>query len=207
MTRHKSGSASGKNALRQLATRCGITADYHDIWGKPHPTSDETRVALLTAMGFPADVDAAQLLRAEEEQEWRQPLPPVLVTRLGEAEALSIPISLPLTRAGRRHQWILAAESGVSSSGDFLPSELPRRGERRLGNRDYVRHELTLPAPAEIGYYRLELEEHGRAAQRQAAMTLIVAPAACFHLPAVKADQRTWGLAVQLYGVRSKRNW
>lgn len=50
-----------------------------------------------------------------------------------------------------------------------------------------------------LGYHRLILTGRGRAA----ATTLIVAPRQCF-LP---ASERQWGVAMQLYGVCSARNW
>ena len=38
-------------------------------------------------------------------------------------------------------------------------------------------------------------------------MLLIVAPNACYQPEAVRDDGRTWGPAVQLYTLRSERNW
>ena len=41
--------------LAELAERAGIVADYYDIAGNLHLTSDDTRRAILTAMGFAVD--------------------------------------------------------------------------------------------------------------------------------------------------------
>jgi (1->4)-alpha-D-glucan 1-alpha-D-glucosylmutase len=38
-------------------------------------------------------------------------------------------------------------------------------------------------------------------------MRLVVAPSQCFLPPALESGGRAWGMAVQLYGLRSKRNW
>jgi hypothetical protein len=38
--------------LYLLSDRAGIAADYHDIAGTRHVTTDETRRAILSAMGF-----------------------------------------------------------------------------------------------------------------------------------------------------------
>jgi 4-alpha-glucanotransferase len=38
--------------LSLLSDRAGIAADYHDIAGTRHVTTDETRRAILSAMGF-----------------------------------------------------------------------------------------------------------------------------------------------------------
>ena len=41
--------------LAKLAERAGIATDYYDIAGHLHFTSDDTRRAILTAMGFSVD--------------------------------------------------------------------------------------------------------------------------------------------------------
>ena len=60
-------------ALSKLAESFGISSEYHDIWGSAHPTSDDTRRRLLTAMGCAPDADPAQLLREVEERTWQTP--------------------------------------------------------------------------------------------------------------------------------------
>lgn len=43
---------SESDLLRMLADRAGIVADYYDISGACHATTDETRRAILSAMGL-----------------------------------------------------------------------------------------------------------------------------------------------------------
>ena len=62
---------------------------------------------------------------------------------------------------------------------------------------DRLHAEGELPRDLPIGYHRL----HPAGADRS--LRLIVSPGAC-HLP---DDLRGWGLAVQLYGLRSSRSW
>jgi (1->4)-alpha-D-glucan 1-alpha-D-glucosylmutase len=193
------------DGLAQLAAHCGISAGYEDVWGKTHATSEKTLRALLTAMHFPADGDPATLLQGLEEDEWRRLLPPVKVVALGETPTLAV--SLPVARAGQPHRWILSAENGAASSGEFEPAKLPRLAEQRVDGVDFLRGELLLPAPSEAGYYRLEVEQPGSGGLAQVAMTLVVAPASCYLPDAVQGDGRVWGPTVQLYGVRSRRNW
>ncbi|MBU1692033.1 MAG: malto-oligosyltrehalose synthase [Gammaproteobacteria bacterium] len=193
------------DALMQLAAHCGIAAEYDDIWGTRHATSEQTLHALLAAMHFPAEADPAVLLKNMEEQEWRRPLPPVMVLQAGSAPA--VPLSLSATRASRPHRWILTTEDGVQTTGEFLPAELPRLGEQRLGSTNFLRGELSLPQLVTPGYYRLEVEQPGREVQDQAAMTLIVTPSSCYQPEAIHGEGRVWGPTVQLYGLRSRRNW
>lgn len=197
-------------ALADLAAYCGIAAEYHDIWGKAHATSDATRRVLLAAMQLPERADPASVLQTLEDDTWRQPLPPVLVVRGGEP--VQVLLSLPVEQAGRTHRWTLRLEQGGASTAEFIPAELPNRGERRIAGGKFQRFALDLPSQESLGYHRLELDQpHSDASF---AMSLIVAPATCFQPDAIHdagagADQagRVWGPAVQLYGIRSRRNW
>ena len=201
-----SGSAQNNlGALAKLAARCGIAAEYHDIWGKRHAVPEQTLRTLLAAMHFPAEAAPAELLRDMEESEWRRLLPPVMVLRAGDAP--TVPLSLPVVLAGRTHRWILTTEQGATMAGEFVPAELPRLGEQKLGGANFLRCALGLSPLATPGYYRLEVEQPERDVQAQAAMTLIVAPPNCYQPEAVQGEGRVWGPTVQLYGLRSRRNW
>ena len=61
--------------LATLAERVGIAADYYDIAGNLHLTSDDTRRAILTAMGFSVDSTASltQALQDWDEAPWQRP--------------------------------------------------------------------------------------------------------------------------------------
>ena len=74
--------------LATLAERAGIANDYYDIAGTLHQTSDDTRRAILTAMGFTVDSAASltQALQEWDEAPWRRPCEPVRVLRDGETE-------------------------------------------------------------------------------------------------------------------------
>jgi len=192
-------------ALAQLAERCGIATEYIDQWGKHHLTSECTRRALLAAMHFPADANPAALLAVMDEQEWRRRLPPVMVLRAGDAPVVLL--SLPAVLAGQPHRWILTAEDGATTTGELRPTELPLQAERRLGGARFQRFELPLLPLANPGYYRFEVEQLGREVESQMAMTLVVAPPTCYQPAAVQGEGRVWGPVVQLYGLRSRRNW
>lgn len=192
--------------LAQLAAHCGIAGDYADIWGKRHPTTEATRRALLAAMHLPPEADPAALLRAMEEENWCRPLPPVLVVR--ENEDIRLPLTLPQQLCAQNWRWTLSLEDGEMRSGEFRPIDLPQLEARQSKNR--VRNELALPSVERIGYHRLELErcegnDNGNAGEL--GLTLIVVPTTCYQPEAVQAEGRVWGPTVQLYGVRSQRNW
>ncbi|WP_041867276.1 4-alpha-glucanotransferase [Sodalis glossinidius] len=64
-------------------------------------------------------------------------------------------------------------------------------------------HHLTLSAGMSDGYHRLTL----CTADHSWACKVIVAPERCYEPLALRAGQRLWGSTVQLYTLRSARNW
>jgi (1->4)-alpha-D-glucan 1-alpha-D-glucosylmutase len=113
-------------------------------------------------------------------------LPPVHVAREGERIAL-----LWTSHESTPARWVLTAEG--------QETELARGALER----SYQQASIVLPQGLATGYYRLTLEgapahEHCR---------IVVAPRQC-HVPApLQQGERWWGCTIQLYALRSSRNW
>lgn len=192
------------SALARLAEVAGIEPFYHDIWGNRRDTSPETMRALLAAMGLRADTEeeAAASLTALEGRAWRRLLPPVLV--LAEDEAPVIPISVPADAAGTL-TWNLTEEGSGLRCESVPLSALPVLENGTSGGVAYVRRGLTLPAVPPLGYHRLEVTlSHGAVG---AEMALILTPRRCLTPDEVVPGGRTWGVALQLYGLRGRTDW
>jgi (1->4)-alpha-D-glucan 1-alpha-D-glucosylmutase len=193
------------DAFERLAGLAGIQAQYHDIRGQPQRASRNAIAAVVTAMGLPCsdDAEAAASLRDWQAAEWRRPLPPVLVSTLGRAP-ITVTLRLPVHDLGRSGHWRLTLEDGGERTGPLHPDRLPVQERARVDGRDQVALALAIPAPEVTGYHRLGVALNGLA---EAAMDLIVCPSACYRPPALLDDKRAWGIASQLYGLRSERNW
>jgi 4-alpha-glucanotransferase len=202
-------SAAGSlDALARLAAAAGILPEYLALDGRSHATSSKTQRALLAAMGIAAanEAEARAALAAREARAWRRALPPVAVFR-SEEDALSLELTLPASLAARRMGWVLSAERGESWRGTVLPADLPQLAERSLDGGAFARYRFILPQRAAalgLGYHRLEVETGDG---EPAATTLIVAPSRCYQPQALAQGGRVWGLGVQLYSIRSRRNW
>lgn len=185
---------SHDQALARLAGAHGIQSAYHDIHGQQHFTPPLIRRALLTAMGVACDTPAqiARSLADRELRDWCRPLAPVQVVREHQQPA-RITLSLPAERPERALGWQLDEESGTRH-GDALNLPAPDES-RHIDGVDYRRWHWTLPVTLSCGYHRLRIAD--------TEMTLIVAPERCQDL----SEGRHWGLAVQLYTLRSGRNW
>jgi (1->4)-alpha-D-glucan 1-alpha-D-glucosylmutase len=187
--------------LRQLADLAGIVAEYHDIWGTPHAASDTTRRGLLQAMGIACgdDAEIAASLRQWQMRHWHQRLAPVLV--VPAEQPLRVRLQLPQSEMANRLRWTLTLENGELLSDEFLPSDLPYLESAYIKGEQWHALGLDLPAIAAPGYHRLQIGETNET------LSLIVHPPRCHQPEALSTGRRVWGLSVQLYGVRSARNW
>jgi malto-oligosyltrehalose synthase/4-alpha-glucanotransferase len=196
---------SGARALKDLARLHGIAPEYHDIWGKRHEVPDATLVALLTEFGIDAATRAAVdgALREHARGRWREILPPVLVLREGGAP-WNVRLNLPAALDAAALAWRLVEEDGAAHEAHFNPGELPSSDRGTVDGATFVARDLALPVAVGRGYHRLALLSGGVVV---AETRLAVAPPECYRPLAVQEDGRVWGAAVQIYALRSERNW
>ncbi len=110
-----------------------------------------------------------------------QPLPPATALAAG-ADRWTVPLHLPATAKALR--WSITEENGTRHHGEAAAA---------------AQLEISLALPA--GYHRLQID--GLPGET----LLIAAPARCYRPPALADGGRIWGPAVQLYALRSERNW
>jgi (1->4)-alpha-D-glucan 1-alpha-D-glucosylmutase len=191
--------------LAALAERHGVALGYADIWGKGHRASGATLAAILAAMGVRArdDLEAEAELRAEQARRLRRCFPAVVVRRVDRPPA-RLRLNLPSALDAEQLQWRLEEESGAAHWGEFSPGALPALEHAVVEGEAYAARELALPAMPAPGYHRLAIL-HAR--QPIGETLLVAAPGKCYCPPALQGGGRVWGAAVQLYGVRSGRNW
>ena len=192
-------------ALFYLCERVGIGRTYYDIWGNRCDVPEHGLRSLLRAMGYEAgnraQVEAS--IRAEESRIATpgSPLPPVAVF-WQDAPPFVVALQSAM-REATRHHWDLYEENGTHHHGevnDFrieLPLNLPA-GYHRLDLR------VVLPDAQSATVAGGPSADEGR---HLASALVIVAPRRCFLADALQAGHRAWGPTVQLYSLRSERNW
>ena len=186
-------------ALLRLAHAAGIEGGYWDGLGKRRDLTAATAHALLRALDFDPDGDLCAQAGALEDAVWRRMLAPVLIADAGTVA--TVEISLAPGDGAQEIVWIVALESGATMSGLARLERIHDAGERSIDGQPRARFRLTPGAVLPQGYHRLHLPA------LEAHCTIIAVPARC-HIPAFMAEgARCWGLAVQLYGLRSRRNW
>jgi 4-alpha-glucanotransferase len=191
---------TGDRALLRLARLAGVASSYEDAWHERRPVAPETLRRVLAAMGIAAadDRDTAQSIAALQEAEWGRLLPPV-VTAVAD-QALRIPLSVAARQEGRL-SWSLALEDGDHRQGVASLETLAVLAEDGAGEGKRRRLGLPLDPALPLGYHRLAVTLGGRHAET----VLVMAPRRC-HLAGLD-DAYPWGVTVQLYSLRSARNW
>jgi (1->4)-alpha-D-glucan 1-alpha-D-glucosylmutase len=183
--------------LSKLADAAGIESHYWDMHGERHETTPDTIRGLLKAFRIPAESEAEA--RASLETFWRAPwmrlLPPVLVADGGEV--ISVALRVPEEAARGEMPWSVVLEDGTRRDGTCRLEDLPRDDIGYFDDKRIFQLRLQLD-PLPLGYHRFEAGG--------AAMRLIVAPRRCY-LPARLATHKVWGLMLQLYSLKSQKDW
>jgi 4-alpha-glucanotransferase len=172
--------------------------EYEDVFGKQQACAERSLCAILAAMGFDASsTEAASVtLEAQEAQLWARVLEPIYVVPAGTPPALPIRVR----GVARTLDWTLVAESGANLAGTATLAALPSGETATVRGVTYVRRSLRLPEALPPGYHRfIARDEDG-----EHATTIAVVPDGCYFPPELAASG-VWGLAVQLYALRSKR--
>jgi 4-alpha-glucanotransferase len=184
-------------SLVQLAHRYGVATDYVDWTGGNRAVPESTLVSVLGALGVPADTEEcrAAALLAHDRAFWERTLAPTIVARADRASTFWVHV----THGDPVDVWI-RFEDGTARGG--LRQLENNRAPGDLDGRSIGEATFELPAGLPFGYHRL----HARAGSCDAETTLIVTPGAA-ELPPRLGAGRTWGLATQLYSVRSERSW
>jgi len=111
-----------------------------------------------------------------------------------------VPIRLPMEEEQRTILWSVRLETGALRRGECRLDALDVEDMGHLGERRIALRRLNLGA-LPPGYHAFRLQ-----AGEEAVTRLIVAPAKGF-LPPRLMRRRAWGLAAQLYAIRSLGNW
>jgi 4-alpha-glucanotransferase len=183
--------------LYELANAHGVATEFWDWQGRHTVVSAETIIAVLDALGVDASSREASgvALYYNWLHRWERMLPPYVVTRQG---------------------WTPWFWVHVEHGADVTVWVETEDGSRRTDvhqqdhwvNPEWVNGRLvgeatfSVPADLPLGYHRLVAQ----AGDSRADCPLIVTPA-WVGLPNSLADGRAWGMALQLYSVRSQRSW
>lgn len=190
-------------AVERLARLAGIEPGFTDYRGRYHELAAADRARLLAACGYDMSSIASVQAAADrlEAEPWVRVLEPVLTLTSDQGGAVPVTMIAPMLPTVN---WEIGCEDGTVHSGAGSPDDWPLDAERELDGLWYQRRRLALPA-LPPGYHRLHLSKPDGGSLGTA--LLVVAPRRCHLPPGLARGERRWGVSVQLYGLRSDRNW
>lgn len=185
------------SSLAELAARHGVATHYEDWTGTQVAVPESTLVAVLAALGVAAtdEDERAAALREHDRAYWRRPLPPTLLGRAGSTSSFWVHV----THGDDVEVWVTLEDGSTQSGLRQLTNDTPPFD---LDGRLVGEATFELPADLPLGYHRV----HMRSGTVDADAPLIVSPAT-LPVPPRLGSRRSWGLATQLYSVRSQRSW
>lgn len=199
-----------KDLLDVLCQEFGVDREYWDIWGNHHEASGECKAAILASLGL--DTSSANRLRASADgiaaRKWTRGLPPVLVLCVADAApAVGVTVPDAFLESGQV-TLSLRWENGGADSLKHALNQLKPTGARTVEGKGYSAVNLPLPGSLRIGYHELAAVVTGTAGTLVRSLCrLIVAPEKAWLPKSLEHDGKMAGLAVSLFGVRSRSNW
>lgn len=192
-------------ALDRLAQLAGIEDGWWDFFGNWRPVSPETKKAFLAAMGFAVDDDSAVVasLAELENRSWRRWLEPVVVFDETWGDP-AVAVTMPAERDGHLIRWAIGEELGLVHQGEFRFGDLEFIEDREIDGCLYRRRRFHLPGLPPVGYNRLLLTAQDGGS---GAMVVAVAPATAHVPPGMDDGKAVWGIATQVYALRSPTDW
>jgi len=182
--------------LLRGAKLAGIEAGYWDIWGTYHETSAEVCQAILRSLGLGTEQDIEERLW----RQWSRLTPPVLVT--GQTGA-SLPVTVTEEGLGQSVRLRLRREDETEETWTVEPAALPLDERMEMRGRRFERRLAPLPSPLPLGYHEI----HAANGNHSSETRLIVGPERAYLPPQLENGGKAAGVAVSLYGLRSRRNW
>ncbi|MGO0309143.1 4-alpha-glucanotransferase [Endozoicomonas acroporae] len=189
--------------IDSLGDLCGMASGYKDWDGTPVAINTENKIPLLAAMGFDVSSNASlkQAIATEQLKLWQSPLLPVTVVHQGQSFSFVLRCSKSKRPSSVAVQITLENGDQVTHHADLTTAVVSET--MKLERKEYIALEVSIPEYLPLGYHTMAVQ--GKAFTAEAG--LIVVPEVCYEPEAMKQGAKIWGSGIQLYTVRSERNW
>ncbi|AEP30212.1 4-alpha-glucanotransferase [Brumicola nitratireducens] len=190
--------------IEDLVVSRGIESAFVDAWGKPATVMDDTKIKLLRAMGYKVD-DANALEQQVEDglaHQWMTALNPVQVIK--HDEAFIFPLRLSIEMAAQKLTLTVQFENGDLETREVEAVDHQLINVVEIEDEEFHEYAITLDIQLPMGYHTLSVQIGDI---ELASSSIIKVPQRCFIPAEIQQGKKIWGLSIQLYCVRSRRNW
>ncbi len=197
--------------INELAELYGIIPEYWDIFGKKHVASIETKKAILKAMKLNVDSDESvkNEIYSQKARPWNRFLEPVRVVSAND-QPFKISIYVPVEEAEEDKigiSWSIKNEEGKKINEFTLTrNELTISDRRWMYGRRYIKIDLNDKCHRDIGYYSIDIKFKIPNMKISGRSKIFITPNCCYIPPDLEYT-KTWGLSINLYSIRSSKNW
>ena len=200
---------SATKPIWQLGQQYGIEPVYHDGLGVERQVTVPHLQQVLSSMGVKASSkkEIRDSLSYAASRTWTRVIDSVVV-RYPSDPRFMLPLSLPLDDISLEEISLtvqLMDEKGACRHVSLRGASGEVKSEKTIQGLKYVHVHFPFLKKLPLGYFRLSVRvtlHSERTVEGQA--LLIVAPRKCY-LPS--SPKRAWGISLQLYGLRSEKNW
>lgn len=188
--------------LNELCSKLGIADKFEDagLVRREYDIDEETLCFFACKFGCKTgtDEEIEKSLADLDKARWQRALENIYVVKKDKVEFDFI-VSCDLENA----DFMLHLKDRQTGKEFDVSFEVINNCEyKKIGRSNYVRLMFKVTEALEPGYYDVSL----RAGDKRYKTVLAVAPEHCWQNPALE-NGRPWGFALQLYSVRSERNW
>ncbi len=188
--------------LNQLMYWRGIASDYFNYKGERVEVSLDNRKSLVRAMGIdPEDLAAvASAAYALDVAPWTQWIQSFQV--IEQHKECCVCVSVAPSELDQEFSYSIRLENGTDIEGVFTPALQPEVGDYSFEGVRYSRR-VIMCGVLPLGYHKLALLSDGHSLSGK----LAVVPEQGFVPADINSGKRVWGFIVQLYTLRTERNW
>lgn len=187
--------------LQELADKLGIAPKFVDagLVKKEYEIDDKTIRFFASKLGYNANTpeDIEKSLVSFEKKRWQKSLEKIYVVRQSD---INFDLVIPAEFENADFELYLKKQTETETI-DVSFEVINKEEYHLVGKTKYVKLYFQITSALDIGYYEVDL----RVSSKRYKTLLAVTPQKCYENPAL--NKKLWGFAIQLYSVRSDRNW
>ncbi|MBO7257768.1 MAG: 4-alpha-glucanotransferase [Alphaproteobacteria bacterium] len=198
------------DALNDLSYKLGIWLEFTDYGTNTTYIADvKSKKALCKALGYPADTNEQVQVSLDKykQESFLNFAPFTRVIQEWELKPFNLEFIVEESMQNAVLSWVLTREDGTGSSGQLNVSETDLLDAMLIGKKTYQKRRCQFVLEAPIGYHNLSFLLDGQKLDTNYQTKLIVVPQTCYMPEKLQSGHRVWGFPIQLYAMKSNRNW